>query len=66
MPSCDAGKCINALRQFFSRYGVPETILSDNGTQFSSQETQFSSHIRFIMAFLTLLFHLGGEGYLGE
>ena len=40
VPSCDAGKCINALRRFFSRYGVPETILSDNGTQFLSQETQ--------------------------
>ena len=40
VPSCDAGKYINALRRFFSRYGVRETILSDNGTQFSSQETQ--------------------------
>ena len=40
MPSCDAGKCINFLRPFFSRYDVTETILSDNGTQFSSQETQ--------------------------
>ena len=40
VPSCDAGKCRNALRRFFSRYGVPETILFDNSTQFSSQETQ--------------------------
>ena len=40
VPFCDAGKCINALKRFFSRYDVPETILSDNGTQFSSQETQ--------------------------
>ena len=38
--SCDAGKCINTLRPFLSRYGIPETIFSDNGTQFSSQETQ--------------------------
>ena len=38
--SCDAGKCINTLRRFFRRRGVPETVLSDNGTQFSSQETQ--------------------------
>ena len=40
VPSCDAGKCINSLRRFFSRYGVPETILFGNSTQFSSQETQ--------------------------
>ena len=40
VPSCDAGKCINAFRRFFSRYGVPETILFDNGTHFLSQETQ--------------------------
>ena len=33
VPSCDAGKYINILRPFLSRYGVPETI-------FSSQETQ--------------------------
>ena len=38
--SCDAGKCMNVLRPFFSKYGVPETILSDNGNQFPSQETQ--------------------------
>ena len=40
VPSCDAGKCINASRRLFSSYGVPETILSDNSTQFSSKETQ--------------------------
>ena len=40
VPSCDAGKCVNALRQFFIRYSVPESILSNNSTQFLSQETQ--------------------------
>ena len=40
VPYCDAEKCSNTLRLFFSTYGVPETILSDNGTQFLSQETQ--------------------------
>ena len=38
--SCDAGKCISTFRRFFSRCGVPKTILFDNGTQFSPQETQ--------------------------
>ena len=40
VPSCDAGKCVNASRRLFSRYGVLETILSDNSTQFLSEETQ--------------------------
>ena len=34
---CDAGKCTNALRRFFSRYDVPESILTENCTQFLSQ-----------------------------
>ena len=40
VPFCDAGKCVNALRRFFIRYSVPESILSNNSTQFLSQETQ--------------------------
>ena len=34
------GKGIYALSQFVSRYGLSETILSDNGIQFSSQGSQ--------------------------
>ena len=62
VPSCDARKFINALKRSFSRYGVPETILSDNGTQISSQETQSFISSYFSNGILTLLFYLGGEG----
>ena len=29
---------INALKSTFSRYGIPEMVMSDNGPQYSSQE----------------------------
>ena len=29
---------INALKTIFSRYGIPETVVSDNGPQYSAQE----------------------------
>ena len=37
---CSSTECINALRRFISRFGVPSIILSDNGTSFVSKETQ--------------------------
>ena len=38
MTSTTAEKTINVLRQVFSRNGIPEQIVSDNGPQFVSQE----------------------------
>ena len=29
---------IQALKEHFSRHGIPDTVVSDNGSQFSSQE----------------------------
>ena len=37
MPSMDAGSLINVCRKHFSRYGLPQTIVSDCGRQFVSQ-----------------------------
>ena len=34
---------INALRTAFARFGIPETIVSDNGTPFVSEESNNTS-----------------------
>ena len=36
--SATAQSTIHKLRQLFSQFGVPESIVSDNGTQFTAQE----------------------------
>ena len=38
MQSTTVSKTIEALRQLFASYGLPEHIVSDNGSQFTSEE----------------------------
>ncbi|XP_051962904.1 uncharacterized protein K02A2.6-like [Xyrauchen texanus] len=38
MDSTTSSKTIQVLRGLFSRYGIPETLVSDNGPQFTSEE----------------------------
>ena len=38
LPSLTSATVIGKLKNFFSHHGVPETVVSDNGTQFSSAE----------------------------
>ena len=38
MQSTTVSKIIEVLRHVFSMYGLPEHIVSDNGSQFSSEE----------------------------
>nr|XP_047129618.1 uncharacterized protein LOC124809535 [Hydra vulgaris] len=38
---CSSRSCIMGIRRFIGRRGVPETIYSDNGSQFVSTETQY-------------------------
>nr|XP_047141290.1 uncharacterized protein LOC124816230 [Hydra vulgaris] len=40
VPDCSATSAVRGLRRFFARRGVPSEIVSDNGTQFTSEETQ--------------------------
>ena len=38
LPSLTSATVIGKLKKFFSHHGVPEIVVSDNGTQFSSAE----------------------------
>ncbi len=40
MDSTTSTKTIQVLRTLFSRYGLPEVLVSDNGPQFTSEEFQ--------------------------
>ncbi|XP_016343694.1 uncharacterized protein LOC107689988 [Sinocyclocheilus anshuiensis] len=40
MDSTTSAKTIQVLRTLFSRYGLPEVLVSDNGPQFTSEEFQ--------------------------
>ena len=43
-----SGRVIEALKAVFSRHGIPETVVSDNGPQYSSQEfTDFARQYDF-------------------
>ena len=38
LKSITSGSIIEGLKSIFSRYGIPETVISDNGPQYSSHE----------------------------
>ena len=38
LPSLTSATVVGKLKNFFSHHGVPETVVSDNGTKFSSAE----------------------------
>uniref|UniRef100_A0A1X7UCM1 Integrase catalytic domain-containing protein n=1 Tax=Amphimedon queenslandica TaxID=400682 RepID=A0A1X7UCM1_AMPQE len=48
MASTTAMKVITALKSIFSRYGIPEVLMSDNGPQFACSETKdFATQYQF-------------------
>lgn len=53
---------INCLRDIFSRFGVPRTIVSDNGTQFTSREFATFVQQNNISHVRTAPFHLQSNG----
>ena len=40
VPDCSSSSCVPVLKRFFAARGVPTLIISDNGSQFMSNETQ--------------------------
>jgi transposase InsO family protein len=44
--SLDTDSCINALRRFIARRGKPETIRTDNGTNFVGSERELKKEIQ--------------------
>ena len=53
---------IDALRFLFSRFGVPKTIVSDNGTQFTSKEFQEFCKALSIEHLTTAIYHPRSNG----
>ena len=48
LTSTTSAAVIKALKSVFSRHGIPETVRSDNGPQYSSQEfARFASSYEF-------------------
>lgn len=46
MATTTASKTVEVLRDLFGRYGLPHTLVSDNGPQFTAQEFEKSNGIR--------------------
>ena len=53
---------IDALRLLFSRFGVPKTIVSDNGTQFTSKELEEFCKALSIEHLTTAIYHPRSNG----
>ena len=62
MSSTTATKIIEALRQLFSAYGLPEQLVSNNGPQFVAQEFDSFMKINGIKHIRTLPYHLASNG----
>ena len=61
MKDATSSEAIRYLRQLFAQFGIPETIVSDNGTQFTStdfKECRFNG----IHHMQTALYHPSSNG----
>ncbi|XP_020297565.1 uncharacterized protein K02A2.6-like [Pseudomyrmex gracilis] len=60
--SISAQQTINILQSIFARFGIPETIVSDNGTQFISEKFQTFCLTNGIQHLRSLPFHPSSNG----
>ena len=62
MSSTTATATIQQLRMIFSRFGLPETLVSDNGPQFSSEEFRSFCRMNGIHHILVTPYHPSSNG----
>lgn len=51
------------LHELFARYDIPDTIVSDNGTQFTGKEFEDFCKMFFIEHITTLPYHSRSNGH---
>ena len=57
MTSLTSQSVITALKLLFSRFGVPQEVMSDNGSQYGSQEfADFAAYYAFVHTTSSLYF----------
>ena len=62
MENATSTAIIHYLRQLFAQFGIPETIVSDNGTQFVSVEFKELCRLNGIRHVQTALYHPSSNG----
>ena len=61
-PDTTAARTVSILRSLFARYGLPETIVSDNGPQFVSEDFQRFLKCNGVRHVLTPPYHPASNG----
>jgi hypothetical protein len=62
VPSMTSQQTVTALRKLCAQHGLPETIVSDNGTQFTSQEFKEFCRANAVNHILSPLYHPQSNG----
>ena len=59
---CNSTNTINCLRKWFSHYGLPNQLISDNGSQFTSEEFKNYVNVNGIKHIRTAAYHQSSNG----